>query len=599
MFEGEVGLSNIDPIAFELIRNALAAVVDDMTLTVVRTSYSSNLKNSMDFSTGFLNASGELVVQGLCLPLHLGSLPDAMAAVLNKYEGHVCAEDVFILNDPFEGGSHLPDIYIFKPVFIGQELLGFVATIAHHSDVGGKVAGGNACDCTEIYQEGLRLPPLKLYEAGRRVDAIFQIIAKNVRVPHKVMGDLRAQLAACHIGERGLKKLAQTHGTDNLLFYVTALMDYSERLARAEIAAWNDGTYEFTDYIDDDGIDPNPVPIQVALTVDGDRLSADFSGTARQVKGGINAPLPFTKSAVYACVRSIMEAEIPTNSGFFRAIGVDAPAGSLVNPVLPAAVAARGLTGFRLANAIMGCLAQIAPQKVPACEVGGDTGISMGGYGPNGEAFVLLEFLFSGWGGRPHCDGIDGVASIVVNFSNNPVEVLETEYPLRIRRYGFVPDSGGPGQYRGGLAVVREYEFTGDEAVLQIRSDRRKHRPYGLAGGRPGTPSLNILNPDHEHRVLESKVLLNIHKGDVLRHILAGPGGYGDPRDRDPQLVAADVRNEKIGLPYAEREYGVVIDPRTLQVDQRETDRLRTRMSAVQEGPEGCRSARYRHESKQ
>ena len=559
-----------NPITLNLIKNALESTVDEMALTIVRTAYSSNLKNSMDFSTGFCSNQGELIAQGLCLPLHLGSLPDGMRAILKKYDGKIYPGDVFILNDPYEGGTHLPDIYTIKPIFVDDELLAFATTIAHHTDIGGRVAGGNACDCTEIYQEGLRIPPLKLYEQGKANEALFDIIEKNVRVPVNALGDLRAQLSAGHIGERGFMKLMETYGQQTLLMYMEELLNYTERLARAGIKELPDGVFEFIDYIDDDGIEPNSIPIKVKITIAGDSLTADFAGTAKQVRGGINSPIPFTKSAVYACVRCLLPLDIPTNSGLFRPITILAPAGTVINPVMPAPVAARGLTGFRLANVVCGALAQVAPDKIPAAEVGGDTGISIGGYDADGNAFVFLEFLFGAWGGRPDKDGIDGNASIVVNFSNNPAEVIEAEYPLMIEEYGFMPDSGGAGQYRGGLAVVRQYQFTGEEAVLQIRSDRRKFLPYGLAGGKDGTPSMNILNPDSElrsnelrsteHRLLPSKTLLTIKRGDVLRHILAGAGGWGNPAKRDVQKILVDIRDEKITPEYAEREYGVKAD---------------------------------------
>ena len=562
-------------IELELLKNTLESIVDEMALTVVRTAYSTNLRNSMDFSTGLCDAGGALVAQGLCLPLHLGSLPDGLAAVLNRYGGRIADGDVFILNDPYEGGTHLPDIYLYRPVFVDGEMLGFTAAIAHHTDIGGRVAGGNACDSTEVYQEGLRIPPLKLYEAGRPVQALFDLIERNVRVPRNALGDLRAQLAACHIGEREVRKLAGRHGKGRLRSGFTQLLDYAERLTRASIAAFPDGVYRFTDVIDDDGIDPGPIPITVTITVSGEDLVADFEGTAPQVRGAINSALPFTKSAVYACLRCLMQPDIPTNSGLFRAIQVRVPSATLANPVLPAPVAARGLTGFRLANAIMGALAQMAPDRVPACEVGGDTGVSIGGYRADRSAFVFLEFLFSGWGGRPDRDGIDGCASVVVNFSNNPAEVVEAEYPLQILRYGFLPDTGGPGKHRGGLAILREYRFTEEEGTLQIRSDRHRSRPYGLAGGQPGTPSQNVLNPDGEARRLPSKTLLTVRKGDVLRHVLAGAGGHGDPFVRDPERVLDDVLDEKVTLAAAEGDYGVVIDPKTRTVDRRRTEALR------------------------
>ena len=568
-------MSLFDPIELELFKNALEAVVDEMALTVVRTAYSTNLKNSMDFSTGLCDTEGNLIAQGLCLPLHLGSLPDGLAAVLNRYRDGIEDGDIFILNDPYEGGTHLPDIYLYKPIFIDDTLLGFAAAIAHHTDIGGRVAGGNACDSTEIYQEGLRIPPVKLYEAGQPVQAIFDIIERNVRVPRNALGDLRAQLAACHICERACHTMANRYGFDRFVAGFSELLVYAERMTRSEISAFPDGVYTFTDQLDDDGIDPDPIPITFTLTISGDRLLADFEGTAPQVRGAINSALSFTKSAVYACLRCLMSPDVPTNSGCFRCLDVHVPSATLANPVLPAPVAARGLTGFRLANTIMGALAQMAPDRVPACEVGGDTGISIGGYTADRTPFVFLEFLFGAWGGRPDRDGIDGCASIVVNFSNNPAEVIEAEYPLEILQYGFLSDTGGAGKYRGGLALIREYRFTETEGILQIRSDRHVSQPYGLQGGKPGARSKNILNPDGEARELPGKCLITVKKGDVLRHILAGAGGWGDPFERDLERVLEDVQNEKISIESAKRDFGVVIDSETLWLDSEATIALR------------------------
>jgi len=445
---------------------------------------------------------------------------------------------------------------------------------AHEPDIGGKIAGGNGCDATEIYQEGLRIPPLKLYDEGTPNEAIFQILARNVRIPVQVLGDLRAQLAACHIGEQGFLQLIEKHRVERLQGYLRELLDYTERLARQEIEAMPEGEYEFTDYIDDDGVDSASIPIQVKVVIHGDSLTADFSGTSPQVKGGINSPLPFTKSAVYACIRCLMDPAVPNNAGYFRPIHVIAPKGSLVNPVLPAPVAARGLTGFRVANALFGALAQALPDKAMACEVGGDTGISIGGYDARGNAFVLLEFLHGSWGGQAGRDGLDANASLVVNFSNNPIEMIEAELPIAIEQYGFVPDSGGPGRYRGGLALVRDYRFLEEEATLQIRSDRRKYRPYGIQGGKSGAPSINILNPDGERRILGSKVTLTIRKGDLFRHIVAGAGGFGDPFDREPERLLADVQSGKITIGHARCEYGVAIDEGTMELDLEATHRV-------------------------
>ena len=574
------GLS--DPILLELVKNALDAIVDEMAIALVRTAYSNNLKNAMDMSCALCDADGRLIAQGLTLPLHLGSIPDAMAHVRRKFAGRIEPGDVFILNDPFEGGTHLPDFYIFKPIFLARakgggapELVGWSASIGHQLDVGGKTAGGNGCDATEIYQEGLRIPPVKLHAAGQPVEAIFELIEKNVRVPRQVLGDVRSQVAACLTGERGYLQLIARHGRERLAACTTALLDQAERLARHAIAAMPDGVYAFTDFMDDDGIDPDPIPVTVTIRVQGDRLIADFTGSAPQVKGGINSPLPFTKSAVYACVRHLIGGEPPNNEGYFRPIEVIAPPGTVVNPVPPAAVAARGLTGFRMANAVFGALAQIAPDRVFACEVGGDTGVSFGGYDAERRPFVFLEFLFGSWGGRPRKDGVDACSSSVVNFSNNPVEVIESEYPVLIERYGYVPDSGGAGMFRGGLALVRQYRFLEREGVLQLRTDRRTHLPYGLAGGLAGTPSSNVLNPDTEARDLPGKCTLTVRRGDVYRHVLAGAGGWGDPLARDPALVLRDVLEEKISPAYARQTYGVVVDETNWKVDDAATVRLR------------------------
>ena len=338
------GLS--EPILLELLKHAVDAIVDEMAIALVRTAYSNNLKNSMDMSCALCDAQGRLIAQGMTLPLHLGSIPDAMGCITRKFGTSVRPGDVFIVNDPYEGGTHLPDFYIFKPVWLADALIGWAATIGHQLDVGGMTPGGNGCDATEIFQEGLRIPPMRLYDRGEPVDAVFEIIERNVRVPRQVLGDVRAQLAACAAGEKGLLDLIGRYGTERFHFCADALLDQAERLARNAIRAMADGTYAFEGWIDDDGIDSGAIPIRVTFTVTGDKLTADFTGTAPQVKGAINSPLPFTKSAVYACVRHLIGGDPPNNEGYFRPIEVIAPAGTIVNPVMPAPVAARGLTGF-------------------------------------------------------------------------------------------------------------------------------------------------------------------------------------------------------------------------------------------------------------
>jgi N-methylhydantoinase B len=569
-----------DPVETELLKNALSAITDEMAVTVIRTARSSVVKEAMDFSTGLIDPDGELLAQGLCLPLHMGSFPPAIEAVLKKYKEDIAPGDVYVLNDPYEaGGSHLPDIYVFKPVFLDGRLLGFAAAIAHHADIGGRVAGGNASDSTEIYQEGLRIPVLKLFDRGRENETFLELLKLNVRVPELVVGDLMATVAACNRGEAGLLKLAKRRGADRLREELRTLLDYSEQLTRAELEALPDGEWTFEDYLDDDGFESGPIRIAVKLVKHGGGLTADFSGTSRQVKGAINTTYAFVYSCVYACVRSVLDASIPNNSGFFRPINVMVEQGTITNSVAPAPVAARGLTAMRVADAVFGALGKMLPHKVFACGVGADFGVTIAGYAPDGEPFVHLEFLYGSWGGAPHRDGTDAVSSLVSNYANTPVEVIEAEHPFRIEQYSLRANSGGPGLHRGGLGVVRDYHLIGvDEAVLQVRIDRQKFAPYGVNGGKPGAYASSLINPDSaDEEVIEGKFLRTLRRGETFRAILAGSGGWGDPMERDPTLVLNDVIEGKVSLEGARRDYGVVIEPDSPQVNHAATAELRSR----------------------
>jgi N-methylhydantoinase B len=569
-------MTTIDPVTFEVIQNGLGSIVDEMALTVMRTAYSGIVKDALDYSTSFCDRTGEVIAQGLTLAVHLGSFPSAVKNILRRYDGRICPGDIFILNDPYTaGGIHLPDIYLIKPVFAGDELQGFACVLAHHTDVGGLVPGSNSTDATEIYQEGLCLPALKLYERGVPNEAIFAIIERNVRVPDKVLGDLRAEHAAVLIGEREYLALVDRYGAATVRDYAAALLDYSERLAREEIAALPDGRYEFASHIDGDTIETGPVAIRVAVTIAGDGLTVDFAGTSPQVKAGINSPIAFTQSGVYGAVRLVLDPAVPNTGGYFRPIAVVAPPGTVVNPVLPGACGARGITGFRIMDAVLGALAQAAPDRVPADGEGGNTIISMGGYDAEYRPFVYVDLIAGARGGSPWRDGVEGIPHPGANIANTPVEIAEVELPVRIEEYGLLPDSGGPGKHRGALAQVREVRCLADAAVLQLRSDKRRFSPYGLLGGHPGTPSRNVLNPGPDERLLPTMGMIPIRRGDVLRHTLAGGGGWGDPFEREPELVRRDVRNELMSLDYVRREYGVVIDPATGTIDTAATTRER------------------------
>lgn len=577
--------ARIDPIQLEILKNALSAIADEMALTVVRTGHSTIIVDGADFSTALCDARGELLAQGLTIPQHLGSIPDALAAVLRRYPGGLQPGDIAIHNDPFNGGMHLQDIFVFKPIFAPDgpgAPIAFAAAIAHHTDMGGRVPGSNASDSTEIYQEGIRFPVLKLYERGVPNEAVFDILAANVRVPDMVLGDLRATIAACHYGEREFLKLAAKYGVETLQAYCAALLEYTERLTREEIRGLPRGTFTFEDWIDDDGISDDPIPLRVALTIGDGTITADFTGSSPQVRGALNATESFTKACTYLALRCVFESEFPNNGGFFRPVRVIAPPGSILNVRLPGACAARGLTGFRLADLVLGALAQAVPDRVVAACEGGNTFVTIGGYDPEHGPFVHCDIIFGAWGGsRFRADG-DAMPLIPANCTNIPLEVIEATYPIRAEQYGFVPNTGGAGESRGGLSIVRDLRLLRGEAILQVRSDRRRFLPWGLCGGRPGTPSWNFVNPGPGVAPLNSKITMTIRAGDLYRHVTGGGGGFGPPRRRDPALVAADVRNEKLSPEVAARDYGVVVRPGDLEIDGQATARLRAARASAE-----------------
>ena len=569
-------------IELELLKNAAESVADQMALTIVRTARSSVAKDSMDFSTSLVNVKGDVVAQGLCQPRHMCAIPSAAGAVIERYKGQYQEGDIYILNDPYEGGTHLPDIYLFKPVFLERKLIGFSCAIVHHTDVGGRVAGGNASNSTEIYQEGLRIPPLKLYDAGEPNETLFRIIDKNVRVPDKVAGDFRAQISACELGERGFQDLGRQYGLDRLETLFDHLLDYTEELTRQAISRLQDGQWEFADHIDNDGFTNDPVPIRVRIKKAGDTITADYTGTSPQVKGAINSTLSYTSSITYACVKSVLGVDIPNNAGFFRPINIVAPEGSFVNPQLPAPVAARGLAAMRITETLFGAFAKMLPDKIFACGVGLDTGVTIAGYFADRRPFLFLEFMYVSWGGGPDRDGIDGASLPHSNYSNTPIEVIEAEQPVMIDCYGFVPDRCGAGKFRGGLAFQRHYRLLADEADLQLRSDRQKYLPYGLHGGQSGKPSISQMNRnDGDLETLPSKGLFQMQRGNVFHHITAGAAGWGDPLDRDVNNILEDVVNEKLSPEYVRREYSVVVernsDGITWEINFEETEQLRQR----------------------
>jgi N-methylhydantoinase B len=570
-----------DPIGFELFKNTLLSIADEMALTILRTAYSGVLKDNMDYSTAFCDGDGRTVAQGLTLPAHLSSFPDALAATIARFGDRMRPGDVYCLNDPFEGGMHIPDVFVLKPIFHEGERLAFAATICHQTDMGGRVAGSNASDSTEIYQEGLRIPPVKMYDAGEPNETLFRLLEKNIRMPARVLGDLRAQLAACHIAEEAFLRLVARHGAKQVREYMDEILDYTERLTRAALALLPDGEWSFEDWIDDDGIDyGKPIRLFVTFRKSGDHLVADWSGTSPQVKGAINNTASFTRAATFTALKSVLSHDVLCNAGFYRAIEVIAPPGTIASGVLPAASAARGLTGFRMLDTCFGALARMLPDRSIAASEGGNTGVSIGGYHPDRRPFIFVEFICSAWGGRAWADGLDGNANMLANMSLPPVEITEAEQPLQILSTEFIQDVGGPGKHRGGMSIRRDYKLLADEAVLQVRADRHDFLPYGLYGGRPGRPARNVLNPGPGARELPGKLTMTMRRGDVFRHEQPGPGGWGDPLERDPRRVLRDVRNELVSRESARDDYGVIVDTATWTVDEPGTARRRAEIRA-------------------
>jgi len=566
-----------DPFALELIKNALVALADEMALTVYRTARSFVVKEALDFSTALFLADGQLIAQGTCLPFHLGAMPFAVRSVTRAYKDRILPGDLYITNDPYDGSTHLPDIVLVKPIFHEDRLFGFSVALAHMTDIGGRIPGGNASDSTEIYQEGLRIPPSRLWRQGEPDESMFRLIERNVRVPDKVLGDIRSLIAACVVGEREMIKLAVRYGSNQFEQYCRELLDYTERFTRAEIAKLPKGTWHFVDHLDGDGVDPDPIRIEASVTIREDNMTIDLTGSSPQVRGAINCVYPFTLSTALACVRSIVDLSIPNNAGYFRPIEVIAPEGSVVNPRPPSAVAARGITGIRIADAIFGALAQAVPDVLPACGSNApDVGISFGGLDEKGEACVYLEFLLASWGGGPDRDGMDACTGTLVNYSNAPAEMIEADQPIAVECYAMVPDSGGPGRFRGGLALERHLRFKSNNATLQIRSDRRDFPPYGLEGGKSGAPSnVEIMRSNGVEEACRAKFLTTVNHGDLLRVRLAGGGGHGNPFLRDMAAVLEDVIEEKMSIDHAKAAYGVVISTNPFAVDEAATALLR------------------------
>jgi N-methylhydantoinase B len=555
-----------DPAAFEIMKNALYKIAEEMRVVLAKTAYSPILKSAGDYSCGVFDAVGDMVAQGPDLPIHLGSMPDAVRAIVDAFGKDVHRGDVFIHNDPYCGGSHLPDVNVIRPAFFDGKLLGYTCLRAHWPDVGSATPGSYGA-VTEIYGEGLRLPPIRLVSKGEMNADIEKIILANVRTPEERKGDLGAQLAATLRACQRLEALAERYGADVLIATMADVMDYSERLMRAMLVDLPDGEGAFADHLDGDGIpddaDGSDAPINIKMTVNkkGDEIVVDFAGTDPQTAGPINAPLSVTASGVYCGLKTAIDPNslIPPNSGCWRAIKVAAPKGSLLNAEFPSPVVyANHEISHRLADMVMGALVHFWPRQVMACSQGTSAILTLGGVDPRtGNRYVSYETIKGGFGARPNKDGINTIASGISNTMNTPVEVLEMAFPLRVREYTIAPDTGGAGTYRGGCGARRVWELLDDaEATGTLCMERMTSPPFGLAGGKAGAAArVTIKTPDGEVRDLPSKGAFKVPGGSVIEMLTPGSGGFGDPAGRDREAIARDLEEGYVTSKGIARDY--------------------------------------------
>jgi N-methylhydantoinase B len=531
-----IAMTTLDPIELEVLRNALTAAAAEMDVTMWRTSRSTIVREMLDYSTAIFDAQGNNVAQSARIPQHLNSMGYFLQTILKQFipvdlweEG-----DVIISNDPYCGGQHLPDIAAFRPVFSGGRRVAIVGTLCHHLDVGGISPGSYAANATEIYQEGLRIPPSKLFARGVRNDALWQVIAQNVRQPTIVMGDLQSQIASLGVGTRAVEVLAARYGEDTLVASSSAMLDASEAAMRETIRAIPDGTYEFEDFLDDDGIDmTRPVRIHARITVAGDRLVVDLSGSDREVQGPINATLGSTSSAVYFAVVAAAGRPIAPNAGCYRPIEIVAPEGLIVSARHPAPVAHRLAPGHVLLNVLFGALAKAVPNRLPAAYYAVSYVCSFQTTETGGARKVLVEIEVGGCGAHPRGDGASAHSFGMHNNASIPIEMIESGMPITMIEYGLAPGTGGDGRHRGGLGLRRAWRIDSQAATFTGQMDRFRFRPFGLDGGEAGAAGRLELVRDGQAQALHSKISnMPLRKGDVIRLVTSGGGGLGPPGER-------------------------------------------------------------------
>ena len=577
----------VDPITLEVIRSRLDVIAEEMQTTLLRSAFSPIIREAADASAAIFDIQGQTLAQAAALPAHLGMLLPAVQSILARFPvATMQPGDLYILNDPFDGGTHLPDIAVVMPVFIDGEIVALTASLAHHQDVGGKTPGSTPPDATEIFAEGLIIPPLKLHDRGEPNRTLLSLIERNVRIPYIVLGDIDAQISCVRTGARRITELVRTYSLPVLRQSFADLLDLAERMTRASILAIPDGVYRFHDYVDGDGFDgERPLRIAAGVTVSGSNIHVDFTGTDGQARNSINSVPSSTMAIVYYIVRAITDPAIPNNHGCYRVIDATLPPGTLVNPRKPAAVSVRTVTIKRVVDVLLGCFAQAIPERIHAASNGQLTSMKIGGRDPrSGRTYVVNAGVptAGGMGARPTKDGIDVIDTDLSNMMSPPVEATEQDYPIRLHSIRLWTDSGGAGRWRGGLGYVADWELLRGEATLSQRRDRHLLPPWGLLGGHPA-PVCRTQHIKASAEVIEvkSKEVLYLRAGDRLLIHTTGGAGYGDPLARDPERVREDVLERRVSRECAATDYGVALTGDN-EVDEEATNRLRARRSDEQ-----------------
>jgi N-methylhydantoinase B len=508
----------LDPVTLSVLASALAGIAEEMGAVLIRGSYSSNIKERRDCSTALFDAEGRMVAQAEHIPVHLGAMPEAVAAIMRRDPE---PGDVFAINDPYSGGTHLPDITLVSPVAPGGEIIGYAVTRAHHSDVGGMRPGSAPSDSRELYQEGIIIPPVRLVRSGEYVDDVLNLLLANVRTPAIRRGDLRAQIAANQIAEERIGELIERRGKQIVLAAFDEVISYTERRTREVIRELADGEYEAEDFMEGDGTVDEDIPIRARVRIEDDSMSIDFSGTADAVRGNVNCPLAVTRSACYFALRVLLPGDVPANAGTYAPLDIKAPEGSLVNAQSPSAVVAGNVeTSSRIADTVL--LAHSGAASLPAQGQGTMNNLVIGGAG-----WTYYETIGGGQGASEKGPGPSGVHVGMSNTLNTPIEAFELEYPMRVERYELLYGTGGAGEHRGGDGIVRSVRVL-ESASLSLLTDRRRHPPRGIEGGEPGEPGKNLLNDEE----LPPKVSRDLEEGDVVTVRTPGGGGYGRATER-------------------------------------------------------------------